>query len=131
MNNKGFTLIELIVTIALLAIISLISFVSVSSAIKKNKTNNCNTLVDNIKGAANEYVSDNRYNSAFVNVAKTNMSITINASDLISGHYLSSDKIKDPNDNKTDITSSVSAIVELNNDYTVKRVTVNGINCNN
>ena len=62
MNNKGFTLIELIATIALLAVISIISFVSVNGVINQNKVNNCESLMMNIKTAAKEYVSDNRYN---------------------------------------------------------------------
>ena len=121
MNRKGFTLIELIVTIALLAVISLISFVSVSSAIKKNKTNNCNTLVDNIKGAVNEYVSDNRYNGLDVSA------ITVRK--LVEEHYLSSNIIN-PFTNE-DVTDSLTLTIELNSNYTLKSVTVNGINCNN
>ena len=126
MNNRGFTLIELIATIALLAVISLISFISINSAIKKNWVNNCNSLVDNIKGAANEYVSDNRYNNEFVNMANNNGKvITMDANSL--KEYLT-EPIRDPKD-KSDITAAISATIELNNNYTVKNVTVNGINC--
>ena len=52
MNNKGFTLIELIATLALLAVISVISFVSITSVVNKSKINNCESLVKNIKMAA-------------------------------------------------------------------------------
>ena len=45
MNNKGFTLIELIATIALLAIIATISFVSINEVIKNSKIKNCENLL--------------------------------------------------------------------------------------
>ena len=61
MNNKGFTLVELIATIALLAIISVISFVSINAVVDKSKISECEALVTNIKSAASGYVSDNRY----------------------------------------------------------------------
>ena len=51
MNNKGFTLVELIATIALLAIISIISFVSINAVIDSSKINECNALVNSIKSA--------------------------------------------------------------------------------
>ena len=61
MDNKGFTLIELIATIALLAVISVISFVSINGVIKESKVKDCENLKSSIKTAAKEYVSDNRY----------------------------------------------------------------------
>ena len=60
--KNGFTLIELIATIALLAIIAIISFVSINGVVNQSKVNNCESLMMNIKTAAKEYVSDNRYN---------------------------------------------------------------------
>ncbi len=130
MNRKGFTLIELIVTIALLAVISLISFVSVSSAIKKNNINNCNVLVDNIKSAASEYVSDHRYDSGFT----SGEDITINANTLIESNYLKGN-ITDPFTNEPINGSRIEVEIELNDDYTVKDADVkldeNILNCNN
>ena len=49
MNNKGFTLIELIATIALLAIIATISFVAISGVVQSSKKRDCETLVGNIE----------------------------------------------------------------------------------
>ena len=60
MNNKGFTLVELIATIALLAVIAIISFVSINEVINQSKVNDCKNLLFSIKSAAKEYVSDNR-----------------------------------------------------------------------
>lgn len=117
MNNKGFTLIELIATIALLAIISVISVVSVSGVINQSKTNNCKNLVSRIKSAVNEYVSDNRYN--FTN----NDSFTITGSELINKKYLNG-PIVNPFDNSNINADSVSILVELKDDYTVKEITL-------
>lgn len=144
MNNKGFTLIELIATIALLAVIALISFVSISSVIKKNKINNCNTLVDNIKGAANEYVSDHRYDEEFVDNDVTideednRMKVSVNANTLIVENYLSGN-ITDPFTGEKINGSRIGVDIVLNDDYTMDYATVwlldedenKEFNCNN
>lgn len=137
MNNKGFTLIELLATIALLAVIATISFVAISGVIEEGKKKDCETLVNNIKSATNEYVSDNRYNNDFVNkVVKDNgeKKLTIDASYLTGGDYLKGDIINPFN--KVKITPSTIKInITLNDNYTVKQVKVLNndveINCEN
>ena len=129
MNNKGFTLIELLATIALLAVIATISFVAISGVIEEGKKKDCETLVNNIKSATNEYVSDNRYNNIF-----SSKVATINASDLTSENYLKGDIINPFN--KVKITPSTIKInITLNDNYTVKQVKVLNndveINCEN
>lgn len=122
MNNKGFTLIELIATIALLAIISVISFVSINNVIKQSKINDCNTLVSNIKNAANEYVSDNRYKSSFVNNI-VDYSLDIDASVLTNNKYLGTPIINPFN--KSEISPiDVLIRLEFNDDYTLKMATI-------
>lgn len=71
MNNKGFTLIELIVTIALLAIIALISTPNIIKLIEKNKVDNYNGVVDSVIEGAEIYASDNRYKLDFKNDSGT------------------------------------------------------------
>ncbi|MGN1358585.1 MAG: type II secretion system protein, partial [Bacilli bacterium] len=129
MNNKGFTLIELLATIALLAVIATISFVAISGVIEQGKVRDCETLVNNIKSATSEYVSDNRYNNIF-----SSKVATINASDLTNGNYLKGDIINPFN--KVKITPSTIKInITLNDNYTVKQVKVLNndveINCEN
>ena len=68
MNNKGFTLIELIVTILLVAMISSIAFASINKAIQKSKEKECLNIKTSIRSAADLYFSDNRYNSEANNV---------------------------------------------------------------
>lgn len=61
MNNKGFTLIELIVVVAIIALLSLVLTPNVISLINKNKVNSYNDTIKSIEMAAATYVSDNRY----------------------------------------------------------------------
>lgn len=150
-NNNGFTLVELIVTIALLAVISIISFVAINGVIEKNKVSNCETLVDNIKMATKEYISDHRYDDDFnkkveekldedgkkIYVLKDGLKVI----DLISNNYLTG-SIYDPFNSKNDedIANRINVDVTLNNKYLVTGLVVKTIdeeldehvvNCNN
>lgn len=127
MNNKGFTLIEIMATIAILGVIAIISFVSVTAIIKSNKIDQCNNIIESIKIASTEYVSDNRYNSDFIRDVSNN-TITISGSTLLAYHYLNN-PIKDPF-TKEDKTNSISITINLKDDYTVNTVSVTGMNCN-
>ena len=121
-NNKGFTLIELIATIALLAIIAIISFVSINGVINQSKVNNCESLEMNIKTAAKEYVSDNRYKNTFD--SDNNKEEVIDVKLLIDNHYLSED-IVNPFDNSKNIDESKIGIkIELKDDYSAKSVSI-------
>lgn len=62
MNNKGFTLVEVIMVVAIIALLTLILVPNVTSLLKKNKIDSCNNLIDSIEKAASIYISDNRYN---------------------------------------------------------------------
>lgn len=122
MNNRGFTLIELIATIALLSVIAVISFVSINGIITQNKVNECNILVNNIKSAATEYVSDNRYND--VNFSNLTALTLIDSDDA----YLSSPIINPITGSEVD-AENIKITVTLNSDRTAKSVTVAGIDC--
>lgn len=123
MNNKGFTLVELVATIALLSVITIISFVSISGVLEKNKKSDCEKIVMTIKNAAKEYVSDNRYGT---------VSTSITAKYLVDNNYLKSNvtdnngnvMFKNPfNDNYIN-PNSITIKIELNSDYTAKNVTI-------
>ena len=120
MNNKGFTLIELVATIGLLAVISIISYVSINKVLIESKISDCEQLVMSIKSAAKDYISDNRYNLT------SNSNVEINALYLINNKYLTG-PIVDPF-NKTEITDdglkNIKIIVELNPDYAVKKINI-------
>lgn len=65
MNNKGFTLIELIIVISVLAMIALLSAPSIVKLIEKNKVDNYNSTIDSILEATSLYASNNRYQLNF------------------------------------------------------------------
>lgn len=127
MNNKGFTLIEVMATIAILGVIAIISFVSVTAIVKSNKTDQCNNIIESIKMASIEYVSDNRYNSSFTGQVSNN-NVTISGGTLLAGRYLNKEIINPFT--KDNVTNSISITINLKNDYTVNTVSVTGMNCN-
>lgn len=122
MNNKGFTLIELIATIALLAIISVISVVSISNVLSESDIKECEELLISIKSSAKEYVSDNRYDSLITdNVSDSK--ITIKATDLVSKKYLTSEIIDPFTDSKLN-KDNILVELTLNKDYSAKEAKV-------
>lgn len=118
-NNKGFTLIELLVTIALLGIIISISFISINSVIEKSKIRDCEHIIDSVRSATSEYVSDNRYGT---------ITDYLTAQDLIDMDYLNGD-IVNPFTKEAITPSSITINIVLNDDYTLKKATVNGLSC--
>lgn len=130
MNNKGFTLIELIATIALLAVIATISFVAISGVIQSSKNRECEALKGNIESVVRDYASDNRYNKDFINGIvdyKTNINVQV----LLDENYLKG-PIKNPY-TKEDYSAlelkGINISIVFNRDYTVNDTTVNGIEC--
>ena len=63
MNNKGFTLIELILVIAIIALLALVFTPNVLNLINKNNTNAYNSILSSVESAAESYISNNRYDS--------------------------------------------------------------------
>ena len=130
MNNKGFTLIELIATIALLAVIATISFVAISGVIQSSKNRECEALKGNIESVVRDYASDNRYNKDFINGIvdyKTNINVQV----LLDENYLKG-PIKNPytkEDYSARELKGINISIVFNRDYTVKDTTVNGIEC--
>lgn len=71
MNNKGFTLIEMIMVIAILAMLAVLTTPNVIKMINKNKADNYNSVIDSIVASCDLYVSDNRYKLSFNNTCPT------------------------------------------------------------
>ena len=122
MNKKGFTLIELIATIALLSIIAIIAFVSINKVIKESKVKNCESLISNLRTAARDYVSDNRYESSFIDSAKNNLS-KVDVTEGVIGHNYITTPIIDPVNN-VEVTGIVHIYVKLKSNYTVEQVMI-------
>ena len=61
MNQKGFTLIEVILVIAIISIIAVILMPNIFVLVSKNKEKSCHNLQDNIISATKIYTNDNKY----------------------------------------------------------------------
>ena len=116
MNNKGFTLVELVATISLLTIISIIAFVSINSVLNNKKHQQCIVLGNTIKMAVKEYISDNRYKDGF-NVEFLDINV------LIDNEYLKGDLVNSYTDKVLEL-SKFSLIVNLKDDKTFDSVVV-------
>ncbi len=103
MNNKGFTLVELLVSVALLAIISLIITPTIMGVIKDNKIESCKKLFSSTEEAAKVYVSENRYGT---------IPGSIKASELKNKGYLTNSTINQLT--KTDISSNITVTITFN-----------------
>ena len=92
MNNKGFTLIELIMVIAILIMLSLFATPNVIKLLEENKLNNYNTTIESIIEAVEVYVSDNRYDLTFDPNCSPNdtndIVATVTLQTLVYGNYI-------------------------------------------
>ena len=78
LNNKGFTLIEVLAVIVILSILMAIMVPSVGNIMKKNKEDNYQNLKDSIISAAKIYISDNRYQITVGSCTTQNAKVVVN-----------------------------------------------------
>ena len=111
MNNKGFTLVELLVTLVLLGIIATISITGVVSVMNNSKNSEYKVLLKNIDTGAKMFYEDCEYGSlSGKDICKNNKTddgsntiYTIKVSDLTQYGFLtgnSSGEVINPKDNK-------------------------------
>lgn len=121
MNNKGFTLVELLVTLVLLGIIATISITGVVSVMNNSKNSEYKVLLKNIDTGAKMFYEDCEYGSlSGKDICKNNKTddgsntiYTIKISDLTQYGFLtgnSSGEVINPKDNKNikDCTITIS-----------------------
>lgn len=106
MNNKGFTLTELLVVILILGMLTSLLVPNVSNLISKNEEDNLNKLKQSIILSCKNYVSDNMF-ILFKTCDNNKVSITLK--DLVDGNYLTS-SIKNP---KTKEDINLDKIIEI------------------
>ena len=134
MNNKGFTMVELIMVILILGILALLATPNVLKMLERNKRNDYNDTIDSIIEASKLYASDNRYNLQFVDENgnatfckpddDNDIYTTITLNDLVNSKNLSSPiKNSCTNDNLDLNTISVKITLSCSNntfiDYSV------------
>lgn len=103
MENKGFTLVELIGVITLLAVIVLISVPIVNTSIKNTKEKAYKGQVNTIIGGAKKWV--------VLNGPKNDTSFNITIQELINEALIEDDKIIDPRDDSNMITNGACVFV--------------------
>lgn len=62
LDNKGFTLVEVIAVVVILSVLSLLIVPSISGLLNRSKENSYNDLINSIKLSCEQYINDNRYN---------------------------------------------------------------------
>ena len=107
LNNKGFTLIEVLAVIVILSILMAIMVPSVGNIMKKNREDNYQNLKDSIISAAKIYISDNRYQITVGNCDDSNKADiesinnkTLNSSQLPISFLLDAGNLKTTSDGK-------------------------------
>ena len=122
LNNKGFTLVELLATIAILALVMGIATFSITVILNKSKEKNYQLLITSIKDAAETYYQECKYsNNTGINCNKnTDGSLKTTLGELLTYGYLKGNDtegknvITNPQKNNIDI-SSCSIIIKYNN----------------
>lgn len=88
MNDKGFTLIEMLAVVIILAILTMIMVPTVNTIITKSQEENYKNLKNSILSAAKVYLSDNRYEVVVAGTcdsssADKNIGLSIGESEII------------------------------------------------
>lgn len=108
MNNKGFTLVELLATIVLLVLITFLASFTVNKITNDSKKNSHNAMVDTILSAGITYVNDNDS----IKLSDLN-GLKIYLSTLVNGGYIDNN-LKDPLNNKVINMTNSYVNVSLN-----------------
>ena len=125
MNNKGFTLIEVIMVVAIIAVLAILFTPNVIYLMNKNDLNVYNNTISTIEHAAENYVSDNRYITSVVKVkcpvtSVADRQFTVTLGTLYDTGYLT--KIRNTTCNKnSNLTFKDDDIVTVKFDCTTKQ----------
>ena len=106
LNNKGFTLVEVLLVVAILSVLALIMVPTVGGLIEQNNIDNFNNLKNSIISAAKMHVSENRY-SLGISCHDGNPTFNVTLRELVDEGSLSENVI-DPRDKEN---------IDLDNNY--------------
>lgn len=148
MNNKGFTLIELMATIILLAIVMSVTAVSVVGSINKSKEKSYDILIENIKIGAQGYFEECENHNIIetpitcptISTSGNNSSITTTIGNLLTYGFLKTSATDSSGENKVvknpktdEIINScpIKVIKTIDSNYSVTYSVINngGTNC--
>lgn len=110
MKNKGFTLVELIAIILLLSIILTLAFTTLSNSLENSNERKYQTMIDNLKLAAEEYTNLPGIYKIIDQKIKVGERVTISITDLINAEII--DEI--PTNPKTNKEITGYILVEKN-----------------
>ena len=110
-DNRGFTLIEVILAVLILAILMIIAFPNVTSIINKGKIDSCENLRESILSASKMYIKDNRYNLDDDIVCGTPFTITLKK--LVEDDYIKG-PFKNPITNEEYNSDDIDIEITLN-----------------
>ena len=121
MNNKGFTLVELLATLVILALVMSIGTFSIIAIVNNSKKKNYEFLITSIEDASENYYQECRFsNNSGISCMKDGNAYTITLGDLVAHGYLKGNSkendvftIVNPNDNENISTCSIK--VSYNN----------------
>ncbi len=125
LNNKGFSLVEVLAVVVILGVIATIMIPTIGSVINQNKEDNYKNLEKTIFNAAKLYISDNRYDIVLGGSCSENDGIReitkigdknlengqINIKILLEEKYLSSNKIINPKNSDEELNLDNSYVV--------------------
>lgn len=95
MNNKGFTLVELLAVLILVSVIMTIAIPSIGSSMSRAKKKENASSIKILESAAEFYVSDYKYN---INDSLEQCYITIN--ELLNNDFITEDDVVDSDGNE-------------------------------
>lgn len=119
LNNKGFTLIEVLAVIAIIAILGLIAVPGVLNSINNSKKSSYNIMISNIKTASQSlyeevdymngevYTYDDSGTKTETPLKITDSSITVNLQTLVSNGYLKGTTSEKEGEKKLILTNPV------------------------
>lgn len=135
MNNKGFTLIELIATLVLLVLVMGLGAISITKTIENSKTKDYELLIKNIKDASEVYYQECKYGNIDSNIINGCDDLdNVELGTLVKYGYLTGNsKINDGTNkytlvNPNDGESIIDCIIKINYDKDNGKVNVSAVN---